>query len=85
MKFEWLYVHTLKCFQFSLSHAAVTQKMADQMNHQAMRLALLQKEVDDISLAVNDVRSTYSSLEGKLSEDKGREFQSFPKGKSKVK
>lgn len=59
---------------------AVTQKMADQMNHQAMRLALLQKEVDDISLAVNDVRSTYSSLEGKLSEDKGREFQSFPKG-----
>ncbi|KAK2506694.1 hypothetical protein MC885_001325 [Smutsia gigantea] len=59
---------------------AVTQKMADQMNHQAMRLALLQKEVDDISLAVNDVRSTHSSLEGKLKEDKGREFQSFLKG-----
>ncbi|XP_076998979.1 multimerin-1 [Tamandua tetradactyla] len=59
---------------------AVTQKMTDQMSHQAMKLTLLQKKVDNISLAVNDIRNTYSSLEGKISEDKGREFQSFLKG-----
>ncbi|XP_015099649.2 multimerin-1 isoform X1 [Vicugna pacos] len=59
---------------------AVTQKMSDQMNHQAMRLTLLQKTIDNISLALSDVRNTYSSLEGKISEDKGREFQSFLKG-----
>ncbi|XP_004454436.2 multimerin-1 [Dasypus novemcinctus] len=58
---------------------AVTQKMTDQMNHQAMKLTVLQKKIDNISLAVNDVRNTYSSLEGKINEDKGREFQSFLK------
>ncbi|XP_043294595.1 multimerin-1 isoform X2 [Cervus canadensis] len=58
----------------------VTQKMTDQMNHQAMKLTLLQKKIDNISLAVSDVRSTYSSLEEKFNEDKGREFQSFLKG-----
>ncbi|XP_019319883.1 multimerin-1 isoform X1 [Panthera pardus] len=59
---------------------AVTQKMTEQMNHQAMKLTLLQKKIDNISLAVSDVRNTYSSLEGKINEDKGREFQSFLKG-----
>ncbi|XP_037684937.1 multimerin-1 isoform X2 [Choloepus didactylus] len=57
----------------------VMQKMTDQMNHQAMKLTLLQKKVDNISLAVNDVKNTYSSLEGKINEEKGREFQSFLK------
>ncbi|KAM6221540.1 multimerin-1 [Rhynchocyon petersi] len=59
---------------------AVMQKVTEQMNHQAMKLTLLQKRIDNISLAVNDVRNTYSSLEEKINEDKGREFQSFLKG-----
>ncbi|XP_029779534.1 multimerin-1 [Suricata suricatta] len=59
---------------------AVTQKMTEQMNHQAMKLTLLQKKIDNISLAVSDVRNTYSSLEEKINEDKGREFQSLLKG-----
>ncbi|XP_008069714.1 multimerin-1 [Carlito syrichta] len=59
---------------------AVMQKLSDQMNSQAMKLTLLQKKIDNISLTVNDVRNTYSSLEEKISEDKGREFQSFLKG-----
>ncbi|XP_004681178.1 PREDICTED: multimerin-1 [Condylura cristata] len=59
---------------------AVTQKMTDQMSHQAVKLTLLQKKIDNISLAVDDVRNTYSSLEEKINEDKGREFQSFLKG-----
>ncbi|KAM9238213.1 multimerin-1 isoform 1-T1 [Dugong dugon] len=59
---------------------AVMQKMTEQMNHQAMKLNFLQKKMDNISLVVNDVRNTYSSLEGKIGEDKGREFQSFLKG-----
>lgn len=74
-----------KRFPFSLLlYAAVTQKMTDQMNYQAMKLTLLQKKVDNISLAVSDIKNTYSSLEGKISEDKGREFQSFLKGKRKI-
>lgn len=76
-----VYIYT---YSFLL-HAAVTQKMTEQMNHQAMKLTLLQKTIDNISLAVSDVRNTYSSLEGKIHEDKDREFQSFLKGKSKVK
>lgn len=58
--------------------------MTDQMNYQAMKLTLLQKKIDNISLAVSDIKNTYSSLEGKINEDKGREFQSFLKGKSKI-
>ncbi|XP_046314925.1 multimerin-1 [Marmota monax] len=60
--------------------SAVIQKMTDQMNQQSMKVMLLQKKVDNISLAMDDVRNTYSSLERKISEDKGREFQSFLKG-----
>ncbi|XP_059521414.1 multimerin-1 [Myotis daubentonii] len=59
---------------------AVTQKMTDQLNQQAVKLTLLQKRIDSISLAVADVRGTFSSLEEKINEDKGREFQSFLKG-----
>ena len=59
--------------------------MADQLNHQAMKLTVLQTKIDNVSLAVSDVKNACSSLEGKINEDKGREFQSFLKGKSKVK
>ncbi|KAM8803565.1 multimerin-1 [Rhynchonycteris naso] len=59
---------------------AVTQKMTDQIYHQAVKLTFLQKKFDDISLAVTDVRNTCSSLEEKINEEKGREFQSFLKG-----
>lgn len=69
---------------FSSYISAVTQKMTDQMNYQATKLTLLQKKIDNISLAVSDVRSTYSSLEEKINEDKTGEFQSFLKGKSKL-
>lgn len=69
---------------FSSYISAVTQKMTDQMNYQATKLTLLQKKIDNVSLAVSDVRSTYSSLEEKFNEDKGREFQSFLKGKRKL-
>ncbi|XP_036137730.1 multimerin-1 isoform X1 [Molossus molossus] len=61
-------------------NSAVIQKMTDQMNNQAMKLSLLQKKIDNISLAVTDVRNTYSSLEEKIDENKGRECQSFLKG-----
>ena len=69
---------------FSSYISAVTQKMTDQMNYQAVKLALQQKKIDNISLAVSDVRSTYSSLEEKINEDKAGEFKSFLKGKSKL-
>lgn len=55
------------------------------MNYQAMKLTLLQKKIDNITLAMTDVRNAYSSLEGKISEEKDKEFQSFLKGKSKAK
>lgn len=74
------------CFQFSLHpHTAVAEKVNDQMNRQATKLALLQEKIDDISLAMTDVRDTYASLEEKINENKGREFQAFLKGKSKTK
>lgn len=40
----------------------------------------LQKKVDDIAAAMNDLSKMLSSLEGKINEDKGRDFQSFLKG-----
>ncbi|XP_021116737.1 multimerin-1 isoform X2 [Heterocephalus glaber] len=58
----------------------VVQKLTDQMNQQAVKLTTLQKMMDSIYVAVGDLRTTYSSLEGKISEDKNREFQSFLKG-----
>ncbi|XP_007952403.1 multimerin-1 [Orycteropus afer afer] len=59
---------------------ALMQKMTEQINHQEMKLTLLQKKMENISLTVNDVRNTYSSLEWKINKDKDREFQSFLKG-----
>ncbi|XP_006894545.1 PREDICTED: multimerin-1 [Elephantulus edwardii] len=59
---------------------AVMQKLTEQMTHQATKLTLLQKKIDNISLAVNNVKNTYSSLESKINEDKSKEFQSFLKG-----
>ncbi|XP_054993461.1 multimerin-1-like [Sorex araneus] len=59
---------------------AVTRKITEQLSHQAVRLSLLQKEIDNISLAVSEVKNTHSSLEEKINEDKGGEFQHFLKG-----
>lgn len=46
-----------------------------------MKLTFLQKKVDSIAAAMNDVSKVLSSLEGKINEDKGKDFQSFLKGK----
>lgn len=59
--------------------------MAEQMSQQAMKLTFLQKKVDNVSLAAEDMRNAYLSLEGKIGEDKGKEFQSLLKGKRKIK
>lgn len=40
---------------------------------------LLQKKVDNVSLAADDLRNAYLSLEEKVSEDNSKEFQSFLK------
>ncbi|XP_062991400.1 multimerin-1 isoform X2 [Elgaria multicarinata webbii] len=58
----------------------VAQKMNEQISSQEMKLTLLQKKVDNISVVMSDVSKTLSSLEGKINEDKGREFQAFLKG-----
>lgn len=54
------------------------------MNQQAIKLSLVQKKIDNISLAVNDVKKAHSSLEGKINEDYGNEFQYFLKGNGKT-
>uniref|UniRef100_A0A8C8S3C7 Multimerin 1 n=1 Tax=Pelusios castaneus TaxID=367368 RepID=A0A8C8S3C7_9SAUR len=59
---------------------SVTQKLNEQISSQEMKLTFLQKKVDNISATVSDVSKTLSSLEGKINEDKGRDFQSFLKG-----
>ncbi|XP_005374310.1 PREDICTED: multimerin-1 [Chinchilla lanigera] len=71
---------TLLQQQQDCSNPAVTQKLTDQMNQHAMKLTALQKKIDNTSLAVDGLRTTYSSLEEKISDDKSREFQSFLKG-----
>ncbi|XP_060635225.2 multimerin-1 isoform X2 [Anolis sagrei] len=58
----------------------VAQKMNEQISSQEMKLTLLQKKVDNISVVMSDVSKTLSSLEGKINEDKGRDFQAFLKG-----
>ncbi|XP_055967297.1 multimerin-1 [Sorex fumeus] len=60
--------------------SAVTQKITEQLSHQAIKLNLLQKKIDNISLAVSEVKNTHSSLEEKINDDKGGEFQYFLKG-----
>ncbi|XP_069878382.1 multimerin-1 [Dipodomys merriami] len=69
-----------KLEQQQLQDCAVMQKLTDQMTQEAMKLTFLQKKVDNISLTIDGVNSMYSSLEEKISEDKGKEFQSFLKG-----
>ncbi|XP_054845819.1 multimerin-1 isoform X2 [Eublepharis macularius] len=58
----------------------VAQKMNEQISSQEMKLTLLQKKVDNISVVMSDVSKTLSSLEGKINEDKGRDLQAFLKG-----
>ncbi|NWY99298.1 MMRN1 protein, partial [Loxia curvirostra] len=62
------------------SGPALHQKMNEKISSQEMKLTFLQKKVDSIAAAMNDVSKLLSSLEGKINEDKGREFQSFLKG-----
>ncbi|KAF1447641.1 Multimerin-1, partial [Pygoscelis papua] len=62
------------------SGPALTQKMNEKISSQEMKLTFLQKRVDSIAAAMNDVSKMLSSLEGKINEDKGRDFQSFLKG-----
>ncbi|XP_062493592.1 multimerin-1 [Pezoporus occidentalis] len=59
---------------------ALTQKMNERISSQEMKLTFLQKKVDSIAAAMNDVSKMLSSLEGKINEDKGRDLQSFLKG-----
>ncbi|NXT79445.1 MMRN1 protein, partial [Zapornia atra] len=62
------------------SGPALTQKMTEKISSQEMKLTFLQKKVDSIAAAMNDMSKTLSSLEGKINEDKGRDFQPFLKG-----
>ncbi|XP_063166902.1 multimerin-1 [Candoia aspera] len=62
------------------SNQAVAQKMNEQISSQEMKLTLLQKKVDNISVVMRDVSWTLSSLEGKINEDKGKDFVAFLKG-----
>ncbi|XP_056346752.1 multimerin-1 [Oenanthe melanoleuca] len=62
------------------SGPALFQKMNEKISSQEMKLTFLQKKVDGIAAAMNDVSKMLSSLEGKINEDKGRDFQSFLKG-----
>lgn len=84
INFDRCYVYYFNGMK-SLLHAAVIQKMAEQMSQQAMKLTFLQKKVDNVSLATEDMRNAYLSLEGKIGEDKGKEFQPLLKGKRKMK
>ncbi|NXQ50488.1 MMRN1 protein, partial [Catharus fuscescens] len=59
---------------------ALFQKMNEKISSQEMKLTFLQKKVDSIAAAMNDVSKMLSSLEGKINEDKGRDFQSILKG-----
>ncbi|XP_030803639.1 multimerin-1 [Camarhynchus parvulus] len=62
------------------SGPALYQKMNEKISSQEMKLTFLQKKVDSIAAAMNDVSKMLSSLESKINEDKGRDFQSFLKG-----
>ncbi|NWT15928.1 MMRN1 protein, partial [Vireo altiloquus] len=62
------------------SGPALFQKMNEKISSQEMKLTFLQKKVGSIAAAMNDVSKMLSSLEGKINEDKGRDFQSFLKG-----
>ncbi|NXW77171.1 MMRN1 protein, partial [Hirundo rustica] len=62
------------------SGPALFQKMNEKISSQEMKLTFLQKKVDSIAATMTDVSKMLSSLEGKINEDKGRDFQSFLKG-----
>ncbi|NXJ62301.1 MMRN1 protein, partial [Rostratula benghalensis] len=62
------------------SGPALTKKMNEKISSQEMKLTFLQKKVDSIAAAMNDASKILSSLEGKINENKGRDFQSFLKG-----
>ncbi|NXR24756.1 MMRN1 protein, partial [Cinclus mexicanus] len=62
------------------SGPALFQKMNEKISSQEVKLTFLQKKVDSIAAAMNDVSKMLSSLEGKINEDKGRDVQSFLKG-----
>ncbi|KFP27482.1 Multimerin-1, partial [Colius striatus] len=59
---------------------ALVQKMNEKISNQEMKLTFLQKKVDSITAAMNDVSEMFSSLESKINEDKGRDVLSFLKG-----
>ncbi|XP_005148724.2 multimerin-1 [Melopsittacus undulatus] len=59
---------------------ALIQKMNERISSQEMKLTFLQKKVDSIAAAMNNVSKMLSSLEGKINEDKGRDLESFLKG-----
>ncbi|KFV62053.1 Multimerin-1, partial [Dryobates pubescens] len=59
---------------------ALTQRINEKISNQEMKLTFLQKKVDSIAAAMNDVSKMLSFLEGKINEDKGKDFQSFLKG-----
>lgn len=58
---------------------AMIQKMEEQMSQQEKKLSLLQKKVDNVSLAMDNMKNTFISLEEKINEENGREFQFFLK------
>ncbi|NXY70616.1 MMRN1 protein, partial [Glareola pratincola] len=62
------------------SGPALTQKMNEKISSQEMKLTFLQKKVDSIAAAMKDASKMLSSLEGKINENKGSDFQSFLKG-----
>ncbi|XP_068027163.1 multimerin-1 [Melanerpes formicivorus] len=62
------------------SGPALTQRINEKISNQEMKLTFLQKKVDSIAAAMNDVSKMLSFLEGKINEDKGKDFQSFLKG-----
>lgn len=82
------FLSPLQCFNstfFSLilfCDQALTQRINEKISNQEMKLTFLQKKVDSIAAAMNDVSKMLSFLEGKINEDKGKDFQSFLKGKT---
>ncbi|XP_069486668.1 multimerin-1 [Ambystoma mexicanum] len=72
--------------QQSSLDAALMQKMTDRIDKQEMQLTSLQKNVVNISSAMNEVRGTVLSLEEKINEDNpGKSVQMLLKGlKSKT-
>ncbi|NWS75349.1 MMRN1 protein, partial [Crotophaga sulcirostris] len=62
------------------SGPALTEKINKKISSQEMKLTSLQKKVDSIAAAMNDMSQMLSSLEGKINEDKDRDFRSFLKG-----